>query len=171
MPMTVRGLEEVGLPDWPSWFRKQNPEYFVSDSRGAGAPTCNERAKRVLVNGTGRLGVCCGSLHGVSGVCGVRSERLRGNGRVTVREKANSRILKSEELGEQIVARLKNISKEEMVVGEKAVGAQGGNAKIERAAARDTKAWEDESEGEVEDDEIEGDEDGKQMAYGKLVEV
>jgi hypothetical protein len=167
MPMTVRGLEEVGLPDWPSWFRKQNPGYFVSDSRGAGAPACNGRAKRIL----GRPGVCCGSLHGVNGVCGGRSERLRGNGRVTVREKATGRILKNEELGEQIVARLRNVSKEGTVIGEKAVGAQGGNAKIERAAARDTKAWEDESEGEVEDDEIEGNEEVKQVAHRKLVDV
>jgi len=51
------------------------------------------------------------------------------------------------------------------------VGAQGGNAKIERAAARDTKAWEDESEGEVEDDEIEGNEEVKQVAHRKLVDV
>jgi hypothetical protein len=167
MPMTVRGLEEVGLPDWPSWFRKQNPGYFVSDSRGAGAPACNGRAKRIL----GRPGVCCGSLHGVNGVCGGRSERLRGNGRVTVREKATGRILKNEELGEQIVARLRNVSKEGTVIGEKAVGAQGGNAKIERAAARDTKAWEDESEGEVEDDEIEGNKEVKHVPHGKLVDI
>jgi len=166
MPMTVRGLEEVGLPDWPSWFRKQNPGYFVSDSRGAGAPAYNGRAKRIL----GRPGACCDSLHGVKGVCGGRSERLRGNGRVTVREKATGWILKKEELGEQIVARLRNISKEGTVIGEKAVGAQGGNAKIERAAARDTKAWEDESEG-VEDDEIEGNEEVRQVAHRKLVDV
>lgn len=168
MPMTVRGLEEVGLPDWPSWFRKQNPGYFVSDSRGAGAPASNGRAKRILA---GRTGTCCSSLHGVNGVCGGRNERLRGNGRVAVREKATGRILKNEELGEQIVARLRNLSKEGTVISEKTVGAQGGNAKIERAAARDTKAWEDESEGEVEDDEIEGNENVTQVAHGKLVEV
>ncbi len=170
MPMTVRGLEEVGLPDWPSWFRKQNPGYFVSDSRGSGAPACNGRAKRILGNGAGRPGVCCDSLHSVNGVCGGRRERLRGNGQVTGREKATGRILKNEELGEQIIARLRTISKEGTVISEKAVGAQGGNAKIERAAARDTKAWEDESEGDVEDGEL-GNEKAKQVAQGKLVDV
>jgi hypothetical protein len=169
--MTVRGLEEVGLPDWPNWFRKTNPGYFVSDARGGGVPARIGRTRRLLGNGAGGAGPCYGSLHGVNGACGGRGERLRGNGRVAVRERATGRILKSEELGEQIIARLRGMSKERKMVGEKSVAAQGGNAKIERAAARDTKNWEDEGENEADDDETDGEDMAKPVAHGKLVDV
>jgi hypothetical protein len=96
---------------------------------------------------------------------------LGGNSRVAVRERATGRILQSEELGDQIIARLRGMSKEGKVVGEKSVAAQGGNAKIERAAARDTKNWEDESEDEADDDETDGEDKAKPVAHGKLVDV
>jgi hypothetical protein len=168
MPMTVHGLQEVGLSDWPIWFRKENPGFFVSDARGGGVPGRIGRSRRVLGGGTGGVGACCGSLQPVNG---VRSERLRGGGRVTVRERDSGRVLKSEELGEQIIARLRGMSKEGKVVGEKAVVGHGGTAKIERAAARDTRNWEDESEGEAEGDEIDGEEEAKPAVHGKLVDV
>jgi hypothetical protein len=101
-------------------------------------------------------------------VNGVISERLRRGGRVTVRERDSGKVLKSEELGEQIIARLRGMSKEGKVVGEKAVIGHGGTAKIERAAARDTKNWEDESE---EDGETDGEEEAKPAVHRKLVDV
>lgn len=51
------------------------------------------------------------------------------------------RSSKSEELGEQIIARLRGMAKD----GKANAGGKG-NVMIERAAARDTKNWEDESE-------------------------
>lgn len=51
------------------------------------------------------------------------------------------RLSKSEELGEQIIARLRGMAKEGKTSAEEKV-----NVMIERAAARDTKNWEDESE-------------------------
>jgi hypothetical protein len=165
MPMTLHGLQEVGLSDWPIWFRKENPGYFVSDSRGGGVLGRIGRGRRVV----GNAGACCGPLHVVN--AGGRGERLRGHGRVAVREKVSGRVLKSEELGEQIIARLRGMAKEGKVVGEKvASGRGGGNAMIERAAARDTKNWEDESEEDQDDEDIDEGED-KAVANGKLVDV
>jgi hypothetical protein len=164
MPMTIHGLHEVGLQDWPVWFRKENPGYFVSDAKGTGAPARIGRARRVLGSGAGAV-ACYGN---VDAVAGSRAGRLRGGGRVTVRERVSGRVLKSEELGEQIIPRLRGMSKEGKVVGEKAVGAQGGNAKIERAAARDTRNWEDESEEEASEEEIGGEVETKP---GRLVDV
>ncbi|KAE9376761.1 hypothetical protein N431DRAFT_542266 [Stipitochalara longipes BDJ] len=167
MPMTVHGLHEVGLQDWPIWFRKENPGYFVSDARVAGVPARIGRARRILGNGAG-ASACCGNVHAVDG---GRAERLRGSGRVTVRERVSGRVLKSEELGEQIIARLRGMSKEGRAVGEKAVGAHGGNAKIERAAARDTKNWENESDEEYGEAGTSAEEDAKSIVHGKLVDV
>lgn len=165
MPMTLHGLQEVGLSDWPIWFRKENPGYFVSDSRG-GVPGRIGRGRRVV----GNAGACCGPLHVVN-AGGGRGERLRGHGRVAVRERASGRVLKSEELGEQIIARLRGMSKLGKVVGEKvASGGGGGNAMIERAAARDTKNWEDESEEDQDGEDTDEGED-KAVANGKLVDV
>lgn len=166
MPMTIHGLHEVGLQDWPVWFRKENPGYFVSDARGAGASARIGRARRVLGNGVG-TGACCGPAHAVGG----RAERLRGGGRVTVREIDSGRVLKSEELGEQVIARLRGMSKEGKVVGEKSMGTPGGSAKLERAAARDTRNWEDESEEGAEEDETDRDEEVKSLVHEKLVDV
>ena len=159
--MTIHGLHEVGLQDWPEWFRKENPGYFVSDVRGGRIG----KVRRVAGNVAGGVGVC-GSLHHVGS---GRSERLRGNGRAVVRERVSGRVLKGEELGEQIIARLRGMSKEGKAAGEKAIG--GGTAKIERAAARDTKDWEDESEEESGDDDTGGEEEAKPVVHGKLVDV
>lgn len=32
MPMTLTGLQEVGLGNWPNWYRKANMDRFASDS-------------------------------------------------------------------------------------------------------------------------------------------
>jgi hypothetical protein len=172
MPMTLHGLQEVGLPDWPMWFRKENPGYFVSDARGGGISGRVGRARRIIGDSAGLLSACCGSLHAVNGVCGGKGGSLRGNGKVAVRERSSGKVLKGEELGEQIIARLRDMSKEGRVVGEKTMTGRGaGNGIIERAAARDTKNWEDESEDGAGNDETDGEEKDKPMVHGKLVDV
>ncbi len=117
-------------------------------------------------NETVSAGTCCGpqAVNGVE----VKSERLRENRRVAVRERASGRVLRSEELGEQIIERLRGMSKEGKVGGGKVGngGGGGGNAMIERVAARDTKNWEDESDDDTDDEEEE-----KAVANGKLVDV
>jgi hypothetical protein len=165
--MTLHGLQDVGLSDWPIWFRMENPGYFVSDSRGGGVPGQVGRGRRVA----GNAGACCGNLRVVN-AGGATGERLRDHKRVAVRERASGRVLKSEELGEQIIARLRRMSKEGEVIGEKVVGGGGGgNAMIEKAAARDTMRWEDESEDGL-DDEDTGDEgEDKAAVNGNLVDV
>jgi hypothetical protein len=168
--MTPHGLQEIGLSDWPVWFRKENPGYFLSDSRSGGVPGRIGRGRRGAGSGAVGAGACCGPLHAVNGA-GGSGERLRGNVRVVVRERASGRLLRSGELGEQIIARLRGMSKEGKVFSEKVVsGGGGGNAMIERAAARDTKNWEDESEDDADDDDTDEGED-KAMANGKLVDV
>ncbi|KAG9232922.1 hypothetical protein BJ875DRAFT_62862 [Amylocarpus encephaloides] len=36
MPMTLHGLQQLGLRDWPEWYRKRNPGCFVNDSSVGG---------------------------------------------------------------------------------------------------------------------------------------
>jgi len=109
----------------------------------------------------GNGGACCGELHGLGGVgkrrvmererhCDrIRGEKMRTNG--TERVADGGRGPRSEELGEQIIARLRGMSREH-AAKEKAVEKGGDRLSsaslVERAAARDTKNWEDESDDE-----------------------
>lgn len=164
--MTLHGLQGVGLSDWPNWFRKQNPGYFDSDVRGDGISGRVGRTRRVAGNGVGLPAACCGSLHAVNGICGGRVEGLRGNIQAAVRERGSGRILEAGELGEQIIARLRGMSKGGKVDDEMVAAGHGGaNAMIERKAARDTKNWEDESENEADDNETD-----RVKGDGKLVD-
>lgn len=160
MPMTVQGLQEVGLSDWPSWYRKLNPGYFVNEVQGPGPASMGGRSRnRACTAGGGHGGACCGVLHG-----GGRERRIGGSNRA-LRERGTLRVSKTEELGEQIIARLRGMAKEG-----KAIAAEKGNAMIERATTRDTKNWEDESENSdngVNPTEIQHVEEAK----GKLVDV
>lgn len=87
MPMTQAGLEEVGLRDWPGWWRELNPGYFVGERALLG------RGGRR--RGRGCTGGCCGGHGGVSG-CG--GERVRAVGR-------------KEEAGERVMEKLKGLEK------------------------------------------------------------
>ncbi|KAF4632544.1 hypothetical protein G7Y89_g5575 [Cudoniella acicularis] len=69
MPMTLHGLQEVGLSDWPAWYRGQNPGFFAAESSAG----MIRRGKRV------------------------------------VRDQERGKVLRSEELGEQIIRRLRNL--------------------------------------------------------------
>ncbi|KAH7330098.1 hypothetical protein BKA65DRAFT_460655 [Rhexocercosporidium sp. MPI-PUGE-AT-0058] len=188
MPMSTSGLQEVGLIDWPLWFRRMNPGYFVAEavtlnggvnSAGRiGGGGRGRRGARVIgcASTEGNGGACCGVLHGPGGAVGGRRERVRGE-RVVGREgeRGAGRVLRSEELGEQIIARLRGMSKEHAAAKEKVVEKVGerlsSSSLVERAAARDTKSWEDESDDDS-DVESEGSLDEKEeLGKGKLVDV
>ena len=142
MPMTLSGLAEIGLSDWPAWYRSLNPGFFVSSVERIG----------------GRLTLRNRNLH-------ARAER-----RLAPSENKVKTIKKKEEegstLGEQIIERLKGMEKEKekekvgvkgrgQVLAPKLEGKEKNNASVmvERAAVRDARRWEDES-----DDSLEGSE-------------
>lgn len=130
MPMTLQGLQEVGLVDWPSWYRRLNPGYFANEVQAAG----KKSRTRACAAGAGHGGACCGSLHG-----GTSERRVGGHSRGP-KERGAARASKTDELGQQIIARLRGMSREVLAsAGEK------GNVMIEKAAARVTRNWEDES--------------------------
>ncbi|PBP22553.1 CAP-Gly domain-containing protein [Diplocarpon rosae] len=163
MPMSSSGLQEVGLGDWPLWFRRLNPGYFASESLHpnsdlARAGDKDRRSRRPsvrLCTSTGSNGVtCCGVLHGP----GRGRERarpreihgLRGKGVQDRAERSGLRMVRNEELGEQIVSRLRSMAREQPEkVAEKERGERGlsSSVLIEKATVRDTKNWEDESDG------------------------
>ncbi|KAF8865469.1 hypothetical protein BDZ45DRAFT_796309 [Acephala macrosclerotiorum] len=150
MPMTLQGLQEVGLADWPAWYRKLNPGYFVNEDQAPGASTSR---------GSGARTRACAAGGGHGG----RSER-RVAGTRGVRERG-MRFSKSEELGEQIIARLRGMVKEG-----KTSTREKGNVMIESAAARDTKNWEDESD-DSDDCASEPEVRHAEEVKGKLVDV
>ncbi|CZR62051.1 uncharacterized protein PAC_11948 [Phialocephala subalpina] len=159
MPMTLQGLQEVGLADWPAWYRKLNPGYFVNEAQGPGTSTGRGSGARTraCTAGGGHGGACCGALHG-----GRSERRVAGNRGVIER---GIKYSKSEELGEQIIARLRGMAKDG-----KANAGEKGNVMIERAAARDTKNWEDENE-DSDDCASEPEVQHVEEVKGKLVDV
>lgn len=105
----------------------------------------------------------------------AKAERLRSGTRTTVKDKATGRVMKSEELGEQIIARLKGMERDARAKKEKEQekGAVNSSVLIDRATARDTRKWEDESETADEQGVEEGSESDEveKKKEGKLVEV
>lgn len=190
--MTLSLLQEVGLADWPSWYRELNPGYFVSEIMTA--------ARQNRVNRRGRGGgnissqhshgaSCCGSHttgrdHHVSASistgsaygAGGKAERLRTGNRVVVKERATGRVMKGEELGEQIIARLKNMERvaSAKIKAEKEKEKAEANIVMEKAQASNTRRWEDESDsdaGEDVDEDQHGPDRATKSIEGKLVEV
>ncbi|KUJ07932.1 uncharacterized protein LY89DRAFT_742231 [Mollisia scopiformis] len=156
MPMTLQGLQEVGLADWPAWYRKLNPGYFINEVQASAPGLTGGRSRtRACAAGGGHGGACCGVLHGRKG------ERRVGGPSRGLRERGAGRVSKTEELGEQIIARLRGMAREgNTIAGEK------GNIMVERAAARDTKNWEDESS-----DDSEAEVQQVEEVKGNLVDV
>ena len=169
--MTIPGLQEVGLGDWPTWYRSLNSGYFVSESM----KRRKERLNREVMRQTNRMIEEERSAPGLQGTGGGRGERLRANRR------PRAPLVKRQDLGEQIIARLRGMSGalkveqvEKMVAARKAAGLNTPSALIERAAARDTKDWEEENgvAGDDKDSDVSvGTESKAQMAKGKLVDV
>ena len=124
--MTLPGLREIGLNDWPSWFRSLNPGCFAIEKSDL------HRGKARLC--TGQDGCCAGGKFGPTHVTHIRAERLRTAGKIERQRK--------ESLTEQVVAKLRGSPlKEENMKVEKPVS---GSALLERASMRDAKNWGDE---------------------------
>jgi len=166
MPMTLHALQEVGLRDWPSWYRGLNPGYFVDSREGAGE--------------VGR-----GSGPGLTRAFGLRGGRERGVARAAKRERLERKVAgtgEGDELGDQILKVLKGMNKERVKVRErdreinlngkmeheqkekerKLAITEGNAAAIERAASKSVLRWED--------DEIEVEEMKKLEEKNKIVE-
>ncbi|OWP03276.1 hypothetical protein B2J93_3008 [Marssonina coronariae] len=182
MPMSTSGLQEVGLGDWPLWFRRLNPGYFAAENSH---PTSNNtraggRDARVMrqsvkacMSAGGNGVACCGVLNGPGGGRErARPREIHGLRERSVRDRAERggfRVVRNEELGGQIIARLRTMKGEQPAKGaDKERGERGlsSNSLIERAAVRDTKNWEEESEGSGQSEQ--GQEKGE---AGKLVDV
>lgn len=70
MPMTLMGLYEVGLRDWPGWYRRMDPGVFVGEGLGGSGVGRRRRGAVVvdqeeglelgeqILEGLRRLGVC-----------------------------------------------------------------------------------------------------------------
>lgn len=191
MPMTTSGLQDVGLADWPAWFRRMNPGYFAAESPdpscGVGGSAGERRGRRTAPSAKacaspgGNGGACCGALHRPTGV-GREKTRLKervGGGRERERlDREAGRAVRREELGEQIIARLRGIAKQvQEKEKEKGGKSLSSSALIERAAARDTRDWEEEESADGGDEgELgalgERRETGEETAKkGKLVDV
>lgn len=143
MPMTLNGLAEIGLSDWPAWYRSLNPGFFVSGAQRIG----------------GRLTLRNRNLH-------ARAEK-----RLAPSVNKVKAVAKKEEgstLGEQIIERLRGMEREKekekagvkgrgQVLAPKVEGKEKNNVTVmvERAAVREARRWEDESEGSLEGSEEE----------------
>ena len=182
MPMTIQGLQEIGLRDWPRWYRHLNPGYFADQTtrdriQGRGKPvkgTAGERNVEIKC-AKARCGstLCQGTK---SSSLGVRigkdkvAESLRDLGNdldklavvVDDREKGSGQ---SEELGDHILKRLRGLEN-----GKRPIAAAKkeacSNTAIERAATKDARKWEDD---ESEDDGVNEKDAGG--SKGKLVDV
>jgi hypothetical protein len=133
MPMTLSGLQEVGLSDWPAWYSSLNPGYFADGSVSLRAGGRRQRANACAGNG------CCGPALD----SGLARTRIgwggTGGGRKEERET-------DEELGEQVLRRLRSMPREETGKGTpERRDLVSRNVLLERAAVKDTKDWEEES--------------------------
>ncbi|PVH74756.1 hypothetical protein DL98DRAFT_603342 [Cadophora sp. DSE1049] len=194
MPMSTSGLQELGLADWPVWFRRMNPGYFAAEvvNSNSGSNLGRTKGRRGAksmgcTSAGGNGGACCGVLHEPGGAGRERvrererqSDRIRGErvvGTLSARDRGTGSGLRSEELGEQIIARLRGMSREHAAkekASEKAGDRLSSVSLVERAVARDTKNWEDESDDEDNgvaecESVVEKEEVGK--GKGKLVDV
>jgi hypothetical protein len=127
--MTLPGLQEIGLNDWPQWYRALNPGYFASESTHM-KPNFGRRNKGRVCTGNG----CCGGVNLGVGVTHARAERLRAA--------AKTERIRKEDLGEQTLARLRGFPKE--AVGKVEKEPVSGSIMLERAAVKDARAWKEE---------------------------
>ena len=158
MPMTLPGLQEIGLEDWPAWYRALNPGYFSNTS----GPNRRTRPRPSFCAGNAG-NACCGGA-GTNGVQGRGQSRLGGpHGRL---RRENT------ELGEQILEKLRALPK----VGKRGAGKggepmekpAGQEVMLERAAMKEKRDWEEESDN---DTEVEEKKKTKGVAKEKLVDV
>jgi hypothetical protein len=143
MPTTLSSLQTVGLDHWPAWYWELNPGSVsgtIAVKGGQGG-----RLGRAASNAGIR---CCGSHR----TCVVKAERLRGDNKVVVVKKwaTTSRDMLSEELGEQILDRLKKMERGSKANAKKSSRISSGIL-VGRPMVKDTRKWEDQSESPEED--------------------
>jgi hypothetical protein len=160
--MTLQGVHEIGLADWPGWYRRANAACFVSDD----APT-----------GRGRRG----------GVSEPEREHIRlsewdervERERERLREVGRERLvgaMREEEIGEGVLRRLRGLEYKnrgrdsvrsvpmDRVKGRGQVKALVGVRGIDDSVAkREIGRWADDVDSDVESDRIEGQKVGENM--------
>lgn len=146
--MTLPGLHAVGLQDWPTWYRAANPDYFASSDDNSQPIAQWPRA------GACAGGSCCGpaASNMVLAQKGVQELRNPGQNGTVLGER--ERGAKTQRLGQQVLKKLRGMHREDVrhVESEKR-GRISRNVILERAAVKDTMAWEQErgSDAGVED--------------------
>ncbi|KAG0649990.1 hypothetical protein D0Z07_3977 [Hyphodiscus hymeniophilus] len=133
MPLTLSGLEGIGLADWPAWFRSLNPGFFVSHSTQLKTHLGRRIKGRICSGRKACRGEGC-SDDQTLGTTHVRAERLRNAGKGEGRK---------EEVAEQVLARLRGEKVKEEMKGQK--NQVSGSVIMERASMKDARNWEDES--------------------------
>ena len=153
MPLTRAGLQEVGLADWPAWFRAMNPGYFAAEPQPSALRTQGSHLMKGGNLGTGFLGRVSGS----------------GRGREPKQQGQQAGQEKEKELGRQILERSRYLRKKD--AGHKSEMTKSCQSiLLDRAQDKDTKDWEDEgSSTEVE--EIALEEQKRVPTEEKLVDV
>jgi len=150
MPMTLPGLQEIGLNDWPAWYRNLNPGYFAGNVRedrlrGLGRRD-RARARAGMMVGQIEYG-CIGGGGYLGGCRGLaKGEQVE------------------EKKGEMVLEKLRGLEG----VGEKGFSK---NVILERAAVKETRDWEDESIGSEGGDKSLVEEKKAKIAKEKLVDI
>ena len=172
MPMTINGLAEVGLSDWPSWYRSLNPGFFISGTERIGGRltlrnrNLHARAERRLAGENSNKGKLVGKKDEESMLGEEIVERLRALAREQEREK---RGVKGR--GQVLAPQLEEKEKKNVTV------------MFEKAAVKEARRWEDESEDTLDGSECEAVEESsgseaepreakrENLQKGKLVDV
>jgi hypothetical protein len=162
--MTLSSLQEIGLTDWPTWYRTLNPGNFAA-----------ENMQRTISSRRVRDRPCAGSgCCGVNGHSGESSNsRLRGCPRIRG-QPGHDRLRREDAgIGEEILKRLRALSKEGKKSASKNLAEKevSNNLLLERAAIRETSRWEDESEASEIDEKVEIEEKKAKGVKEKLVDV
>ena len=137
MPMTLPGLRAIGLSDWPAWHRALNPGYFASASQ-------NKGARSVACAGDS----CC-TAHTSNSVLAQKKEpRLRDTVAVIAGKglDASEGMWRAEMGGQQTLMGLRNMQRESGGNATSGKDHVSKNVMLERAAVKDTKDWEEESD-------------------------
>ncbi|KAL3420809.1 Tubulin-specific chaperone E [Phlyctema vagabunda] len=181
MPMTLSGLREAGLNDWPVWYRNLNPGYFHDEAMLAQPPDQSHS----------RRADCCAHSHH------QHSPHARGLGASSRRAAAVAHIRDDERAGLEVLQRLssyarpapvspipnsvagkeedreKKKSSEEAQVRQALKKKKDVKVMVERAAGRDARAWgnDDSSESSGSDGEGEREAARNNVKAAELVEV
>ena len=95
MPMTLQGLRDAGLSDWPTWYRTRNQGFFGLEEHYGGHAV---ETGRKQMDHNGRRGCCYHSTTGAA----PHGIIEKGN-----RQRGEERRKRQDELGDQILAQLR----------------------------------------------------------------